>query len=651
MQKMYRLFLITSLCIFSSFSLSAKMTLPALFADNMVLQQQSDASVWGWASPGEQITVVGSWNHHSVSTKANAEGSFIVKIKTPIAGGPYTLTIKGKQTIVLHNVMIGEVWICSGQSNMEFPLQGWPPVAPMLNSAQEIKNASHPNIRLFTVKRDIALSPQKNCAGSWSACDPASVAPFSATAYFFGRALYQKLKVPIGLIETCWGGTVAEAWTSGSALRKLGDFDSALNKLDSLKPFVNKMTKQYNADEAAWQRASVFINSTLKNTHLDDASWKKMLLPTLWEKAGYPNLDGIVWFRKTINIPASWAGKALQLELGPIDDNDITWFNGNKIGATDGWMDPRSYTIPGDIVKAGKNVIAIRVADTGGNGGIYGAKDALNIHLAGSSSDEAINLSGNWKYKIAFVKNTIPLVTQNPNNPTVLYNGMIAPLLPFAIRGAIWYQGESNVGRGTQYAKLFPDMIQDWRNRWKEGNFPFYFVQIAPYPYGGDGKKSAAIRDAQRRTLQLPNTGMAVTLDIGDTTNIHPSHKQEVGRRLALWALAKTYGEKNMVYSGPLYKHMKVEGSEITLSFDYCDGGLVAKGGRLNDFEIAGADGIFVPATATIKGDKVIVFATSIKHPKAVRYGWSDNAEPHLFNKTGLPASTFITNASYYRSY
>ena len=608
----------------------------------MVLQQQADDVIWGWADPGELITVEGSWNNHPVSIKADAQGAFMVKIKTPQAGGPYILTVKGQQTIVLHNVMIGEVWVCSGQSNMELPMQGWPG-AYVLNSAEEIKRADYPDIRLFTVNRDIALSPQKTCEGNWLACNPKSVAPFSATAYFFGRALYRKLKVPIGLIVSCWGGTVAEAWTSNRALRKLDDFDSVLNKLDSTRPLIKEIEAKDKMYNVAWKKALEHINTLYEKTDFDDHGWKIMNLPTIWEKAGYPDLDGIVWFREKVNILASWVGKLLEIDLGPIDDNDITWFNGKKIGATEGWLVPRSYKISGDLVKAGENVIAVGVTDLGGNGGIYGKKEMLKIYPVGTSPDQGISLAGDWKYKIAFVKHSVPLITQNPNYPTVLYNGMIAPLIPFAIRGVIWYQGESNVGRAKQYTKLFPAMISDWRRRWEEGDFPFYFVQIAPYPYGGNGMESAALRDAQRTTLQLPNTGMAVTLDIGDTTNIHPANKQEVGRRLALWALANTYGEKGIVYSGPLYKNIKIDGNRIIISFKYTDGGLVAKGGTLNSFEIAGDDGRFVPADAKISGDKVIVSSEAISHPKAVRYGWSDTAEPHLFNKAGLPASSFNT--------
>ncbi|GAA4309065.1 sialate O-acetylesterase [Compostibacter hankyongensis] len=450
----------------------AAIRLPAIITDSMVLQQRSEAPVWGWASPGEAVSVEGSWAKGSpVSTKADEQGKWMVKLKTPAAGGPYTLTIRGEQTLVLHDIMIGEVWVCSGQSNMEMPVSGWKG-APLLNSEQEIAAANYPNIRLFTVKKAIATDPQEDCSGSWSACSPQTVAGFSAAAYFFGRQLYQKLHVPIGLIHTSWGGTVAEAWTSSDALRTLGDFNAALDQQDSLR----------------------------------------------------------------------------------------------KMSAA---------------------------------------------------------------------------APKDPNHPSLLYNGMIAPIVPFGIKGAIWYQGESNVGRAAQYEKLFPTMITDWRNRWKEGNFPFYFVQIAPYKYGGDGIKSAALRDAQRKSLGVPNTGMVVTLDIATPDNIHPANKEEVGRRLALWALARTYGQKGIVYSGPLYKKLQVKGNRAILSFDYAKDGLNTKGGPLSGFELAGADGNFVPAEAAVKGNKVVVRAATVSHPTAVRYDWTDTSTAHLFNKAGLPASSF----------
>jgi len=353
----------------------------------------------------------------------------------------------------------------------------------------------------------------------------------------------------------------------------------------------------------------------------------------------------VVWFRKVVELPASWAGKQLKIDLGPIDDMDITWFNGKEVGGIQKegyWNVNRSYEVPGELVKAGKNVIAVRITDTGGDGGIDGEKKLLKLYPVNETPGEGISIAGDWQYKVDVVKPQ-PVLADNPNTPTVLYNGMIAPLIPFAIRGAIWYQGEANVGRAAQYEQLFPDMISDWRSRWKEGNFPFYFVQIAPYKYGGDGAQAAALRDAQRKSLATPNTGMIVTLDIGDSSNIHPSNKQEVGRRLSLWALATTYGEKGLVYSGPLYSGMKIQGSRVIVSFEHTDGGLIAKGGGLTGFQVAGAAGDFVPAKAVIRGNKVVVYADKILHPAAVRYGWSDIAEAHLFNKSGLPASSFST--------
>lgn len=626
---------------------SAKLTLPALFADHMVLQQQANVPVWGLANPGQQIVLSGSWSDAKVTTRADQKGAFMVKIKTPAAGGPYTLTVTADQTITFQDVMIGEVWICSGQSNMEMPVQGWPG-ADLDNSSQEIENADYPAIRLFTVARNISLFPRSSCEGSWSRCAPASVASFSAAAYFFGRELYRKLKVPIGLIHSSWGGTVAEAWTSNAALRTLGDFDSTLNTLDSIAPHIKSVEAKYKTEQSVWKKALAHIETAYTQAGYKDSDWKEMKVPTTWEDAGYPNLDGIVWFRKKVNIPAKWAGESLQIELGPIDDNDITYFNGQRIGSTENWMAPRSYNIPGNLIKQGENTIAIRVTDVQGNGGIDGVPGDLKIYPKNAAADQALSLSGNWKYKIAFTKHSEPLITQNANNPSVLYNGMLAPLIPFCIRGAIWYQGESNVGRAAQYAKLFPTLIRNWRDQWQQGNFPFYYVQIAPYKYGATGRTSAALRDAQRTTLTLPNTGMVVSADIGDTANIHPANKQEIGRRLALWALSATYRKKDIVPSGPLFQGIKIQGNKAIVSFAYARGGLIAKGGPLEHFEIAGKDGKFVPATATIQNDAVIVRAAQVTHPVIVRYCWTDTAIPHLYNKSGLPASTFISDTSLY---
>lgn len=620
----------------------AKITLPAFISDNMVLQQQSSDPIWGWAEPGVKITVTGSWNNPSVTTQANKYGEWEVKLKTPKAGGPYTVTIEGEQTITLHNVLIGEVWLASGQSNMEMPVSGWP-CCPVLNSKEVIKQAHYPRIRLFNVQRAKAVKPQKNVKGSWSPTTSESVSGFSATAYFFGLRLYKKLHVPIGLIASDWGGTVMEAWTSGSGLRKLGMFDSTLNHLDRMRPRLRELRRKDKKNKIAWKKRIKKIEKAYSKLDFDDSSWEQMQLPVYWENVGYPNLDGIMWYRKTVQIPDSWKNETLELDLGFIDDNDIAWFNGHKIGSTKGWNVSRSYAIPAKFVNLGKNVISVRVVDTGGNGGIYGNKKLLKLYPKNKVVKDSISVSNTWKYKIGAKKPHVQVI-RTPNTASVLYNGMISPLIPYHIRGVIWYQGAANVGRAKQYTELFPAMIKDWRNHWNEGLFPFYFVQIAPFRYGGNGKRSAALRDAQRKTLSVPNTGMVVTLDIGDTTLIHPANKEAVGKRLSLWALSHVYGENNVVYSGPLFQKMKVKGNKAIISFTHVDGGLVAKGNQLKGFEVAGRNGHFVSAQALIRDDQVIVHSDKIKHPTAVRYGWQNTAQAYLFNKAGLPASSFSSS-------
>jgi sialate O-acetylesterase len=623
---------------------SAQITLPDIISDSMVLQQNTNAPLWGWTTAGTKVEVTGSWSAKTVQTVAGSDGKWMVKIPTPKAGGPYDVTIKAGDTKVLHGVLIGEVWICSGQSNMEMPVSGWP-AAPIKNSALEIANANYPQIRTFTGDRQIAFSPQQNVKGSWSSCSPASAGAFSATAYFFARELYDHLHVPIGLVHVSWGGTIAEAWTSEASLRTMGDFNNDLNRVDSMRTGSAQMMQHDKENEALWNKAVAETNNSFALADMD-TSWHTMQLPTYWENAGLPDLDGIVWFKRTIDIPASWAGKELKLDLGPIDDNDVTWFNGKIIDSTmkDGaWMMERHYTIPADLVKAGANLIAVKVIDNGGGGGIYGKPDQLHIYPAGGNVSDAISLTGNWNYKVAAVKPPPSMMT-SPNQPSVLYNGMIAPVVPYAMKGAIWYQGEANVGRARQYTTLFPLLISDWRKQWNEGNFPFYFVQIAPFNYGGDSTEAAALRDAQRRTLNASsNTGMAVTMDIGEKDNIHPADKQDVGKRLSYWALNKTYGEKNVVNSGPLYKSFETKDNKLIISFTNTDGNLTSNNKPLQDFEVAGVDGVWKPAAAIIDGDKVVVTSNEVTKPVAVRYAFYSYATGTLFNGAGLPASSFTS--------
>ena len=442
----------------------AKIWLPTILSDNMVLQQQSEATIWGWtSSTAETITVTGSWNNEKVTVKAN-QGTWSVSLPTPVAGGPYTVIVEGHEKIILENVLIGEVWLCSGQSNM-----AWTADRGILNPKEEIAKANYPNIRFFQVLRNKSATPQDNLLGDWKECTPETMRKFSAVAYLFGRRLHQDLSIPIGLVNSSWGGTPVEPW------------------------------------------------------------------------------------------------------------------------------------IPQELIEA-------------------------DTELQNATSKLTRNAG-------------------RPSDPGVAYNAMIYPIEKFNIAGAIWYQGESNRANPLSYYKSFPLLIQAWRTAWHK-DFPFYYVQIAPYNYKSEQNISAAIvRDAQLHTmLTVANTGMVVTNDVGDLTNIHPKNKQEVGKRLALWALAKTYGVKDLVFSGPIYKSMEIEKNKIKLSFNYAENGLMQKGKLLNEFFIAGADQKFFAASAKIKGNTVVVSSKQVKHPVAVRFAFSDTALPNLFNQAGLPASAFRTD-------
>ncbi len=632
----------------------ADIRLPAVIGDNMVLQRGEKASIWGWADPGEEISVHVSWNSSQRRVVADGNGRWQFRMETPKAGGPYEMTLAGKNTITLRNILCGEVWVCSGQSNMEMA------VRDVANGEQEIAAANLANIRLFTVQKKIAETPQADCVGQWTPCSPQTVAGFSAVGYFFGRHLHKELNVPVGLINTSWGGTVAEAWTSDRTLEKMPEFKTLMEEIAQSRANPDASMKKYQEEMEQWQQKIQSAGTQDKSCvapDLDDSGWQEMELPVLWEQAGLANFDGLVWFRKTIDVPESWAGKEAVLELGPIDDMDTTWVNGVKVGAhmePGQWLVARQYKVAAGIIKAGRNVIVVQVLDTGGGGGIYGQAEQMRVKLAGAGADAAISPAGKWRYKVSSDMASMPPLPKqptwvnNPNAPTVLYNGMIAPLIPFAIRGAIWYQGESNADRAYQYRQLFPAMIEDWRRSWGGGKFPFLFVQLANFmavkPEPGESAW-AELREAQCMTLSQPQTGMATIIDIGDAIDIHPKNKQDVGRRLALWALANTYGRENVARSGPLYKSMKIKDGRVVVRFDHVDGGLVAKGGGpLTGFAIAGADRKFVWAEAEIQGKTVVVRSDRVSKPMAVRYAWADNPVCNLYNGAGLPASPFRTD-------
>jgi sialate O-acetylesterase len=622
---------------------ASALKLPALFSDHMVLQQKMSCPVWGWAKDGTSVTV--EINGQKATAMAR-DGRWQVKLPALEAGGPYKLTVRTPESkIELNDVLVGEVWVCSGQSNMEWAVES------SNNAKAEIATADYPKIRLFTVKQDIATTPQRDVTGQWAVCTPETVKDFSAVGYFFGRDLLKSGVKPIGLIHTSWGGTPAEAWTSMETLRNDSDFTPILerekeaveNKEQLERQFGSNMMDKRDPDnlmadtttfEKGWARANI-----------DLAEWDTMDLPQKWEKVGLP-LDGIVWFRREVTIPGTWAGQNLTLKLSAIDDWDITYFNDTKIGQTMRGAPrphtvPRIYTVPGHLVKAGKNIIAVRVFDGRGGGGIYPTQNPMQIGL--TETGRPIDLTGPWHYRIECIRN---LGAGEKDFPARLYNAMIVPLVPYGIKGAIWYQGESNAGRAYQYRKLFAAMIQDWRKLWDIGDFPFYFVQLANYrerkvePGDSDW---AELREAQQMTLSLPNTGMAVIIDAGEADDIHPRDKQTVGKRLALIAGARDYGQ-DFEYSGPVYSSMAVEGNHIRLNFDHADSGLVAKDGPLTGFAVAGEDRKFYWADAAIEGKTIVVKSDKVATPVAVRYAWADNPACNLYNGADLPASPFRTD-------
>ncbi len=630
------------LLLIISIGASAAVRLPGIFGNHMVLQRDKPIPVWGWAQANEKITV--QFNKQLINTKADKQGKWKIDLAAEQAGGPFDMTIKGQNTIVYTDVLIGEVWICSGQSNMEWTLRN------TNDAAAEIASADMPMIHHITVTKAISLLPKDDIAGgSWNVCSPVTAGDFTAVGYYFAKQLYNELKVPVGLINTSWGGTHSETWTSKEAFENDSYFKDMIAglpalRLDSLNNIKKAAALKHITELQGGFKTAAEIE-TWKESSANDIDWGTVKLPGVWEQQELGDIDGVVWFRKTINLTADDAGKPAQLELAMIDDNDIAYVNGVKVGSTNSYNTKRKYNIPAGVLKKGRNVIAVRVEDTGGGGGIYGESSDLLLTIG----DSIILLAGEWKYQVEALSGAAASIGPN-EYPTLLYNAMLYPLIPYAIQGAIWYQGESNAGRAYEYRKAFPLMITDWRTKWNQGNFPFYFVQLASFNSANGNSKNgstwAELREAQTMTLQLPHTGMAITTDIGVSNDIHPRNKLDVGKRLAAIALHDVYG-KQIEYSGPMYSGMQINGNTISISFTHTGKGLMAKDkyGYVKGFEIAGADKQFYYARAWIEGDKIIVMADEVKSPVAVRFGWTDDAgENNLFNKDGFPASPFRTD-------
>lgn len=629
------------ICFFSiTFSvLHAEVKLPRIFSDNMVLQRDKPIKIWGWADKNETVEV--SFLDQQKKVKADKNGNWTILL-TPVShGGPYTMQVKGKNnSITFQNILIGEVWLCSGQSNMEWQVKS------SMNAKSEISNADFPQIRSFNVVKDLDMKPKSDLKGSWEVCSPATVGDFSAVAYFFARKLYQELNVPIGIINSSWGGTDIETWTSPESFSKLGDIFKERYKALNITDF-DKFAKESEEGKKAFTQAMLNdpgVAESWFNPTLNTSTWKKMQVPKLWD-GELGSVDGILWFRYALTLPESVEGKSGTIRLGPIDDNDVTWINGIKVGETNGYNINRSYAVPANVLKAGQNIITVKIVDNAGGGGLYGKPEDLTLDAGGKSYP----LAGEWLYKVAVSNKAFNYVEFSPNMySSLLYNAMINPIIQYPIKGAIWYQGENNAGQAYNYRTLFPNMITDWRTKWGY-EFPFYWVQLANFMAKDDVPQDsdwAELREAQSMTLSLPKTGEAVITDIGEANDIHPRNKQDVGLRLALNALNKDYGKTDIIYSGPTFKSMEVDGDKAIISFNNIGKGLksTSKYGYIEGFAIAGTDNKFVWAKAYIEGDKVIVYSDNISKPVSVRYSWSNNPDVNLFNSEGLPAAPFRTD-------
>lgn len=631
-----------------SASVFAQLKLARLFSDHVVLQRQKPVPVWGWAAPDEKVTV--AFAGQTQTTRANSTGKWQVKFAALEAGGPYKMVATAKSgSVTADDILVGEVWLCSGQSNMEWTAN------KANNFAEEKKDADYPQIRHFFVSHDVTIQPQTDLStGEWKICSPQTFGDFTAIGFFFARELYQKLKIPIGLLHASWGGSQIEGWISKEAMEASDEF----------KTYAQDLPKD-------WNKADARLEASIKEKILGDANAKvtkedekKYLLPeydfgkwhpagtilSQWDWQGIWAWRGNGYMARTLEIPVEMVNQFTTLGLAECFSYNEVYINGKMVWAGT-LKGPRKITLPSNTWKSGKNSLMVKmnkVIEPAWYGlGLTGSPN--DLFVSSNSTDQKINISpSDWKLVPAFAEEHSFAHLSN-NAGTFIYNGMIAPLVPFSIRGALWYQGESNAGRAWQYRKAFPLMIEDWRKKWND-TFDFYFVQLAnygPYQNSNEGSSWAELREAQTMTLSLPKTGMAVITDIGNPKDIHPTNKQDVGKRLAANALKLSY-QQNIVYAGPMYQSVVFDQEKAIVSFTNTGSGLVAKDkfGYVKGFEIAGEDKVFYYAKAEILGDKVIVYHPKGMKPASVRFAWADSPdEANLFNKEGFPASSFRTDS------
>lgn len=620
-----------------------------MFGDHMVLQRGKPNTFWGWAKPGETVRV--NVAGHQASGKAGEDGLWQVRVDPPEVGGPYTVKIDGgSQHAELQDVLVGDVWLCGGQSNMEMG------ITQVNDAEREIQDANHPQLRLYLVGHQPAFAPAAMAeSGGWKVCSPQSVKEggwggFSAAGYFFGTTLNQKLHVPIGLVEDCVGGTSVETWTGAESLRKVGGYDAQLAEAERLQKrggtvygnYIMPWYDEYDVGQKEHWEAPTF----------DDPKWKTVHIPSnAFADLGVPDQPAVCWFRKKVTLPDPLpAGAApAKIELGVIERMDTVYVNGRWVGASAWVENPRAYEVPAGVLKAGRNVIAVRVLKTKADGGFKSDAEVLQLKLGDGRT--AIPLVGEWRGAVsvdAKPPHPLPMGFENwPIIPTVLYNGMLKPVTPLSLTGAIWYQGEANWANAYAYRKLLPAMIEDWRQAFGQGEFPFYIVQLPKFNPHKDQPGDdawAELRESQAVAAKAtPNAGLVVTIDTGDPTNIHPKDKRVVGERLAAVALAEHYGQK-APHVGPTFTTADHVPGGLQLHFDHADGGLVAKDGELKEFSVAGADRKFHWARAKIEGDTVVVSSPDVPEPQAARYAWQGSPEATLFNGEGLPAGPFRTD-------
>jgi sialate O-acetylesterase len=617
--------------------------LPRLVSDSMILQRDTKINIWGWASKNEKVSI--KFNGKSYKTTTGADRKWLIQLQPMKAGGPYTMEITASNKISLKEILIGDVWFCSGQSNMVHQMN-----IHDVTYANDIAEANYPQIRHFWIPTITNLQgPQDDLPTSyWKPAIGDDVRPFSAVAYFFAKKIFEKYHVPIGLINASVGGTPIEAWTSEEGLKDFSTIRATIQK-NKDTVYINGMNRATFNNATRPQQNDVGMLGEKKwfDVSYVTKGWKTINIPGYWEDQGIKDLNGIVWYRKEIDIPVSMVGKPARVFLGRIVDADVLYINGKQVGNTTYMYPQRRYNVAADILKAGKNIFVIKVTNTAGKGGFV--PDKPYCIFAGN---DTVDLKGTWQYRVGEVyvpgKGFGGGGINAASQPSALYNAMISPVTNYTIKGFLWYQGEANTGRAEEYAKLQPAQIIDWRNKWKQGELPFFYVQLPgfmDYNYLPSESNWAMLRESQLKALSTPNTAMAVAIDLGEWNDIHPDNKKDVGERLALAALKIAYHE-NIVHSGPIYQSSKTEGNKMVINFTNIGSGLVTNDGEeLAEFAIAGSDKKFVWAKAKVEGDKVIVWNNEIPNPTHVRYAWADNpVNPNLYNKEGLPASPFRTD-------